>query len=110
MDALEGTPIRGREHIGGNLEEMMLEQAKQISQMKSENERLRDDYKKMKYDFENMRKATGKLSTDYENMRKEHEQLKSSFQEHLQERDKLELQLNTTEKRLQYLEAILAYK
>ncbi|CAG0894611.1 unnamed protein product [Darwinula stevensoni] len=51
-------------------------------------------------------KATRKLSTDYENMKKEHEQLKSSFQEHLQERYKLELQLNTTEKRLQCLEAI----
>ncbi|CAG0904944.1 unnamed protein product [Darwinula stevensoni] len=77
----------------------VLEHAKQISQLKSENEQLwnhnenlRDDYKKMKYDIENMRK--------------ENENLKSSLQEHLRERDKLQLQLNVTEGRLQYLEAI----
>ncbi|CAG0896290.1 unnamed protein product [Darwinula stevensoni] len=85
------------------------ELAKQISQLKSENEHLvslRDDYKILKHDFENMRHATGKLGNDCENMRKEHENLKSSFQEHILERDKLQLQLNTTEGRLQYLEAI----
>ncbi|CAG0901975.1 unnamed protein product [Darwinula stevensoni] len=118
--ALESTPIHGRENIVDSLEEMMLalrtttlEHAKEISQLKSENERLwndkeslRDDYKKMKYDFESMRKATGKLSTEYENLRKEHENLKSSFQEHLQENGELKLQLNTTRERLQYLEAL----
>ncbi|CAG0885455.1 unnamed protein product [Darwinula stevensoni] len=114
--ALESIPVHGRENIGGNLEEIVQvlkaktqELAKQISQLKSENEdlvSLRDDYKILKHDFENMRFANGKLGNDYENMRKEHENLKSSFQEHLLESDKLQLQLNTTEGRLQYLEAI----
>ncbi|CAG0896291.1 unnamed protein product [Darwinula stevensoni] len=84
MVALESTPIHGRD-IGGNLEEMVLV-------LWNERESLRDDYKKLKNDFENMRK--------------EHEDLKSSFLEHLRERDKLQLLLNTTEGRLQYLEAI----
>ncbi|CAG0893349.1 unnamed protein product [Darwinula stevensoni] len=116
MVALESTPVHGRENTGGKLEEIVLvlkaktqELAKQVSQLKSENEQLvslRDDYKILKHDFENIRHATGKLGNDCENMRKEHENLKSSFQEHLLERDKLQLQLNTTEGRLQYLEAI----
>ncbi|CAG0885965.1 unnamed protein product [Darwinula stevensoni] len=76
--ALQSTPTRGLENIGGNLEEMM--------------ESLRAAYKELKHDFENMRK--------------EHEKLKSSLQEHLREGDELKLQLNATEGRLQYLEAI----
>ncbi|CAG0893350.1 unnamed protein product [Darwinula stevensoni] len=97
MVALESTPIHGREYIGGDLEAKVLVLWK-------EKESLRNDYMKLKYDFENMRRTTEKLSNDYEKMRKDHEHLKSSFQEHLRERD--ELQLNTTEARLQYLEAI----
>ncbi|CAG0890463.1 unnamed protein product [Darwinula stevensoni] len=115
--AIESSPIRGRENVGGNLEEMILDlrtkTQEQIQQLKSENEllrndkeSLRDEYKKIKYDFENLRKATVKLNADYENMRKDQEKLMSSLEEHLQERDKLKLQLNTTEGRLQYLEAI----
>ncbi|CAG0902027.1 unnamed protein product [Darwinula stevensoni] len=83
-NALESTPIHGGD-IRGNLEEMVLV-------LWNERESLRDDYKKLKNDFENMKK--------------EHEDLKSSFLEHLWERDQFQLQLNTTEGRLQYLEAI----
>ncbi|CAG0899087.1 unnamed protein product [Darwinula stevensoni] len=96
-NALESTPIHGRENNGGNLEKMVLV-------LLEDKESLRNDNRKLKYEFENMRRTTEKLSNDYEKMRKDHENLKSSFQEHLRERDKL--QLNTTDARLQYLEAI----
>ncbi|CAG0896632.1 unnamed protein product [Darwinula stevensoni] len=102
-NALESIPIHGRENVGGNLEEILsdlrataLEHTKQISQLKSENEQqlesLRNEYKNMKHLFENMIK--------------EHENLKSSLQEQIRERDELKLQLNATEGRLQYLEAV----
>ncbi|CAG0892461.1 unnamed protein product [Darwinula stevensoni] len=73
--------------------------AEQITQLKSENEHLRNDKESLRDDYKN-------LKNDFDNMRKEHENLKSSLQEHLREREKPELQLNTTEGRLQYLEAI----
>ncbi|CAG0905545.1 unnamed protein product [Darwinula stevensoni] len=105
-NALESTTIRERENIGGKLEEILivlrtatLEHAKQIAQLKSENEHLRNDKESLRDDYK-------KLRNDFENMRKEHESLKSSLEEHFRERDELKLQLNTTEGRLQYLEAI----
>ncbi|CAG0899722.1 unnamed protein product [Darwinula stevensoni] len=106
IQALESTPIHGRDNIGGTLDEMMLdlqtkaqEHAKQIEQLMTEIENLRNDGKILRDDNK-------KLKNNFENIRKDHENLKSSFQEHLRERDKLKLQLNTTEGRLQYLEAI----
>ncbi|CAG0885961.1 unnamed protein product [Darwinula stevensoni] len=105
-NALESTTIREPEHIGGKFEEILLvlrtatlEHAKEITQLKSENEHLRNDKESLRDDYK-------KLKNDFENMRKEHENLKSSLEEHFRERDELKLQLNTTEGRLQYLEAI----